>query len=147
MKGILTVTLCEGDLTHDTELWGEMDPYAVLKYGELTYKSHVHENAGKHPKWQDCVYEFPIKQLESEVTLNVFDKDLLKDDLVGGTTILVENLTFKGGVDQWFDIYFKEKPAGKIRLKSSWVPAPKEESKEAKHKSEVAPFSMKIEET
>lgn len=83
----------------------------------------MHDNGGKQPKWKDCVYEFPISALETEIQLEVYDKDLLKDDLVGQTSLLIENLIIKGGVNSWFDIYFKEKPAGKIRLATKWTPA------------------------
>jgi hypothetical protein len=33
IKGNLTIHLLEGELTHNTEMWGKMDPYAVFKHG------------------------------------------------------------------------------------------------------------------
>lgn len=85
-----------------------MDPYAVLKYENLCFKSHVHKDGGKKPKWQDFVHEFPINVWESEIHLDIMDKDVIVDDLIGKTSLLVENLIVKGGVNNWFDIYFKD---------------------------------------
>lgn len=141
--GNLTITLVEGNLTHDTELFGKMDPYAVFTHGSSNHKSHICDDQGKTPKWIDTHFEFPIKDLSEEIKMEIFDKDLLKSDLVGNTILRVEDLIVKGGVKNWFDIYYKEKSAGKILLSTKWTsfeaqkPVPKiimtssiEESKE-----------------
>ena len=50
-QGTLTIFLIEGDLTRDTELWGQMDPYAKFTYEGNVKQSAVMDNAGKKPKW------------------------------------------------------------------------------------------------
>ena len=49
--GVLTITLLEAHLTHDTATLGKMDPYVKMAYREQEWKSKVCENGGKHPKW------------------------------------------------------------------------------------------------
>ena len=80
------VYLVEAKLTHDTELWGKMDPYVELSYKEQWWKSGCIKSAGLEPKWynlpnQFMVIDYPVK--DEEITLKVFDKDPCKNDLVG----------------------------------------------------------------
>lgn len=53
------------------------------------------------------------------------DKDLMKDDNVGETIMSIGDLIVKGGVNTWFEIYYKKKSAGSVHLTTSWVPAVK----------------------
>lgn len=39
--GILKIELVEANLTHDTEIFGKMDPYVILRYREQEWKSKV----------------------------------------------------------------------------------------------------------
>lgn len=75
------------------------------------------------------------------------DEDVLKDDEVGSTFLNVGNLIIKGGVDDWFEIYFKKKSAGKVHLATSWVASKKaniEEHKESRPSMPAARPSMTI---
>jgi Ca2+-dependent lipid-binding protein len=49
--------------------------------------------------------------------MEIFDKDTVKDDLVGTALLNVEDLTKKGGVKDWFEIFFKGKLGGLFRGK------------------------------
>jgi hypothetical protein len=55
----------------------------------------------------------------------IMDKDLMKDDNVGETIMSIGDLIVKGGVNTWFEIYYKKKSAGSVHLTTSWVPAVK----------------------
>lgn len=48
-KGKLEITLVQGDLTHDTEVFGKMDPYGVFTYNTIIHKTEVHNDGGKKP--------------------------------------------------------------------------------------------------
>jgi hypothetical protein len=39
---VLLICIVEAHLTRDTELFGEMDPYVVMKYGGNIMKTEVH---------------------------------------------------------------------------------------------------------
>ena len=68
--------------------------------------------------------------------MEIMDEDVVSDDHVGATFLSVGNLIIKGGVNEWFEIYYKQKSAGTVHLATTWQPATKkpqaEESKEAR---------------
>jgi hypothetical protein len=60
-KGTLTVRLVEVSLTHDTEMFSEMDPYVVFNYNTDEQKSKIIDEGGKKAKWdKDAVFKFQI---------------------------------------------------------------------------------------
>ena len=128
LKGNLTIKLHEAILTHNTELIGKMDPYAVFKHGTAIHESEVLKGADKTPKWQDCHFDFIIKGINEQIEVEIRDKALLKSDLIGGVSLSVDNLVQNGGLtDQWYDITFKGKllgrikNGGRIKISSSFV--------------------------
>jgi C2 domain len=73
VKGNLTITLYEGVLTRNTELWGKMDPYAVFKHNNAVHKSHVDDDAGFTPKWKDTHFDFVIKEANEQIHVDILD--------------------------------------------------------------------------
>lgn len=133
-KGNLTIHLCEGALTRDTEFFGKMDPYAIFTLGSTVHKSTICDDQGKVPKWIDQRFDFEVDDLFEQVKMEIFDKDVLSSDNIGNTLMHLENLIVNGGTDNWHEIYYKKKSAGKIRLVTKWTAAPEgliEETKEA----------------
>ena len=53
MSGNLIVKPVSGKLTHDTEVFGKMDPFVTLKLGTEKYQTKVHTDAGKYPSWNE----------------------------------------------------------------------------------------------
>ena len=53
----------------------------------------------------------------------MYDEDVVKDDKIGGTTIKLAALCVGDGLDDWFQIIWKDKDAGRIHLRSVWYPA------------------------
>jgi hypothetical protein len=53
ITGNLTIKPVAGRLTHDTETFGRMDPFAVIKYGNERFTTACCKNAGKTPAWSD----------------------------------------------------------------------------------------------
>ncbi len=45
----LTLVIHEGKLLRDTEMFGAMDPYIIIKYHEQTYKTRAIDGGGKTP--------------------------------------------------------------------------------------------------
>ena len=91
-----------------------MDPYVIIKIGKEKFRSATHNNAGKTPKWKD-VFEF-TRTTETSMEVEVHDKDLISDDLVGSTKFDISNLCdgpskmFSGNIK----IYYKSKEAGEV---------------------------------
>lgn len=112
IAGHLTIQLKEAELTRDTELFGEMDPFTVFRYRDQKQKSKVLDEAGKKPKWENQEFEFEIVDEIDQIEMTVFDEDVTCNDLVGSTFLQVGNLIINNGVDQWFEIYYKQKSAG-----------------------------------
>jgi len=57
--GLLSLEIVEGQLIKDTELWGEMDPFVVVDYQEVKYKTTTAKDGGRKPKWGETL-EIPI---------------------------------------------------------------------------------------
>ena len=50
--------------------------------------------------------------------LTVMDEDLDAHDLIGHTVMKVSSLCVNSGIDEWFEIRYKGKYAGRVHLKS-----------------------------
>ena len=89
---MLSLTLVEAELTHDTETFGKMDPFVKITSEHLGLKSSVHKSGGKTPKWNQELTIDPT-YLGQEVKIAVMDdEDGKKADLVGDIIVLKEDL-------------------------------------------------------
>lgn len=52
----------------------------------------------------------------------VLDEDVGRDGNVGESSTKLAALMHADGVSEWFEIQFKGEPAGKVHLRSEWVP-------------------------
>ena len=50
------------------------------------------------------------------------DEDVASDDFIGEGNAKLSSFTLAGGIDEWFEIYFKGKSAGKIHFRCEWEP-------------------------
>ena len=57
--GALHITVVEGKLYRNTELFGNMDPFCRLEHRGKKYKTKVIDEGGKNPKWNET-FEVPI---------------------------------------------------------------------------------------
>ena len=80
--GVLEMFMIEAKLEKDTELFGEMDPYTKITISGKSYETNVCENAGKNPVW-NMKLKIPIESVTEEMKIEVLDKDMTVDDLVG----------------------------------------------------------------
>merc|ERR1711971_1165918 len=102
-KGILTIEVAEGKLTHDTELLGSMSPYCTLVFNGKKLKTKVHKSGGKKPKWGDK-FQLEVESHTEEIFLRVWDQDLTTSDAVGFTKVKLSSLMIIKGVEDWFTI-------------------------------------------
>ena len=50
-EGTLLITLINGDLIWDTEIFGEMDPFVEFKLNDKIIRSKTEIKGGKKPIW------------------------------------------------------------------------------------------------
>jgi len=115
------LTIVEAKLTRDTELFGKMDPYCILKVREQIFKTFIKESAGKAPVWNET-FDIDVKYIGDDFHLTVLDKDVTCSDTVGSVQSKLSALCGPDGLDDWFEIQNKGKSAGHVHLISKWFP-------------------------
>ena len=119
--GLLHMKIADANLTRDTDVVGQMDPFVELKIGgKLVHKTAVIDEGGKTPVWnEEFVYE--VKDISPEVTFIVYDEDTFSNDFVGMGTCELADLCQDGGTNENYPIAFEGQSAGTIRFETSWV--------------------------
>ncbi|KAF4083592.1 hypothetical protein AMELA_G00143650 [Ameiurus melas] len=105
---------------------GKSDPYVKITVGNNTFKSHVvKENL--NPTWNE-MYELVLASGSvSEVCIEVFDKDVDKDDFLGRSHISLSEIIQAQYVDQWFTL--DDVKHGSLHLVLEWLPTVTEPDK------------------
>jgi len=120
MSGNLTFRPINAKLTHDTDTFSRMDPFVKAILGNQIQKSSVAKDAGKHPAWGDQL-SFR-RSTEDLLTIEVWDRDVGKDDLVGSTTVAFSTIQQKQKYSDWLQLSYKGKSAGQILCEFQWIP-------------------------
>ena len=141
MSGTLQLTLISGKLIHDTEVFGKMDPYCVLKLKSTSLKTKTHQDAGKFPSWQQ-VFNIRTDQVTDIIGLEVWDEDTVsKDDQIGvgflSVGYLLQSLERK---EEWFPLTYKDKKAGEILISHQFFPDSKPASQEIPYNPYPNPY-------
>jgi len=121
-SGTLKLDVVEAQLTRDTETFGKMDPYVKLNSRMQSFRTKTVNGGGKNPKWSAESFTIDVKYVGDDLAIQVFDEDPGKDDLIGESLIKISALTVNGGIDEWYDIQYKGKKSGMVRLRSKWTP-------------------------
>jgi Ca2+-dependent lipid-binding protein len=76
----------EAKLYRNTETFGEMDPFVLIKHNGVKYRTPVLQEAGKNPVWNHLLI-IPVhgehSLADEKLEITVFDEDLMMDDCVG----------------------------------------------------------------
>jgi hypothetical protein len=115
IRGKLSLKVIQARLTRDTEFFGKMNPYCVVKLGDFKTQTNTHKSGGKFPSWSN---EFMLSvETDDSLIAEVWNTGLLNDDLVGTATVDLR-LAFRDAneVADWYEIIFKGRKAGLIRL-------------------------------
>ncbi|KAK3548644.1 hypothetical protein QTP70_015932 [Hemibagrus guttatus] len=88
---LLTINLKEGRNLAIKDRSGTSDPYVKFQInGKTVYKSKVaYKNL--NPAWNEC-FSIPIRDLEQNIYVKVYDRDLRSRDFMGSSTITLSNL-------------------------------------------------------
>ena len=106
--GLLALTVVAARLTRDTDTFGKMDPYVVIEYRGTKYKTRTHQSGGKNPFWNQ-EFQLSVGAIGDDLTIKVMDEDVSSDDFIGMTIMKVSSLVINNGVNEWFNITYKEK--------------------------------------
>ena len=78
--------LCWVDNLKDTDLFGKIEPYFKVRYGDrVMYTSSTLPKGKGLPVWREAVFEIP--KTAKSVIFEVYDQDTGKDDLIGSCTV------------------------------------------------------------
>ena len=101
-SGKLLVTVIEAKIERDTEWFGKMDPYCIVKYREQILKTKEHTDGGKAPRWNETL-TIDVKYVGDDIEIAVMDAELMgKDNLIGKVLCKASGLTANGGLDDWW---------------------------------------------
>jgi len=119
--GNVIIKPLSGQLTHDTDSWGKMDPYCKIKIGAQTEKSKECTDGGKFPSWTDTLTFRRDK--EDLINIEVWDADVGKDDLIGqGALAMSTVFNNSNKYNGWVDLTYKGKSAGKLLIDVQYFP-------------------------
>ena len=125
MKGInhytgkLNIKVIQARLYRNTEIFGAMDPFIVVEYRKIKYRTKTARNAGASPNWNETV-EIPMSEwlLEDELFISCFDEDLMLDDIIANAYFKISYLLGKNG---WVSLNFEGKKAADLHIETKFV--------------------------
>ena len=118
--GDLEFSITEGKLIRDIELFGKQDPYCKITFKGKEEQTEVASNAGKTPKWTKT-FRITVKDLNDDLLIEVFDKGMASDDLIGFCNIKVSSLIINAEPGRpkpsdWFSVFYNNERAGFIKI-------------------------------
>ena len=121
-SGKLNIYILEARMERDTDCLGKMDPYVKMFSREQEWKSKVCDGGGKTPKWLSQFFDIDVKYLGDNLEFKIYDEDVGKDDFIAEGQTKLSALAVNGGMDEWFEVSYKGKAAGKLHLRCEWDP-------------------------
>ncbi|XP_060926108.1 extended synaptotagmin-1 isoform X2 [Limanda limanda] len=125
-EGLLRIILLEAQslVAKDSMMGGmvkgKSDPYAKISVGDSAFKSNVIKEK-LNPVWNE-MYEVVLRpQSGQEVQVELYDKDMDKDDFLGRFKISVADIIRSQYIDEWY--LLSDVKSGRIRLILEWVAA------------------------
>nr|XP_019941983.1 PREDICTED: extended synaptotagmin-1-like [Paralichthys olivaceus] len=125
-EGLLRIILLEAQslVAKDNKMGGmvkgKSDPYAKISVGDDAFKSNVIKD-NLNPVWNE-MYEVVLRpQSGQEMQVELYDKDMDKDDFLGRFKISVADIIHSQYIDQWYTL--NDVKSGRVRLILEWVPA------------------------
>ena len=92
------------------------DLFVVGKLGSQIQKTSVHRGGGNRASWGECLV-FSAGPTDAWLLIEIVDRDSLPwEPHVGTCTVSLSDIFLAQHVDRWFDLYHRNKPAGKIRI-------------------------------
>ena len=111
-SGLATLRIVRAELTRDKALLTNMDPYVVIRTNAAEVQTNVAMNQGRTPSWNNS---FNLNLTGDQIFhIAVYDKNLIKDGLIGETTLNLGTALNAGRFSGWQPLYYKGESAGQI---------------------------------
>merc|ERR1712080_322846 len=111
--------------------FGKMDPYALVTFGKEKFKSNTVKNS-QNPEWKYDI-KFDINsETPDEVTLEVYDADVGKDDALGRATISLREIINDKVNNKW--IKLEATKSGEVLFSAEYIASKEEDEKDDKLK-------------
>ncbi|XP_026068796.1 extended synaptotagmin-1 isoform X1 [Carassius auratus] len=122
-EGVLRLHLLEAEdlVAKDNMIGrkGKSDPYVKILIGDTVFKSHViKENL--NPVWNEMYELVMTSRSTSDVLVEVFDKDMDKDDFLGRVKISLQEIIQSQLTDKWFSL--SDVKHGRVHMILEWLP-------------------------
>eukprot|EP00343_Euplotes_focardii_P011142 CAMPEP_0205830842 /NCGR_PEP_ID=MMETSP0206-20130828/42295_1 /ASSEMBLY_ACC=CAM_ASM_000279 /TAXON_ID=36767 /ORGANISM="Euplotes focardii, Strain TN1" /LENGTH=256 /DNA_ID=CAMNT_0053134865 /DNA_START=24 /DNA_END=791 /DNA_ORIENTATION=- len=92
LTGQLTVTLHKAEDLANMD-FGKQDPYVVISLDKAKgEKSTVIKKGGRDPVWNNERFLFQLNGKERWLNVKLYDKDMIKDDYIGGARVELRKL-------------------------------------------------------
>merc|ERR1711874_796287 len=99
--------------------FGKADPYTVLTVGKEKFKTETVKN-NQNPEWNYTIKFDLTKDTKEEITVEVFDEDIGKDDRLGDTKIPVRQIIQQRNiVNNWIPL--KNCKSGEVLFSAEYV--------------------------
>jgi hypothetical protein len=119
MPKIIVDVISARNLHSEDGLFGNNDPYVVLKVGHLLHlqkhKTKTVKNAGSSADFNET-FEFDVRESD-DLKVRLFDDDLIKDDKIGEAKIPLQGVFQTGQVESWYQIGEGKKTRGEVLLR------------------------------
>jgi Ca2+-dependent lipid-binding protein len=107
----------EAEILRDVSSIGKMDPYCKITVGTLMRTTVPHVDGSKRPKWKDELY-FSIDN-EEACKIDVWDRNTVSsDEHIGTCTFTVSDIRAAGTFDEWLNLSYNGRNAGRIHVHS-----------------------------
>lgn len=93
---------------------GKQDAYAIVRLGHDVQRTPTDKRAGQVPNWNHEIRFKVSHETENILKLSVFNEDSKTPDLIGDCAIDLTDLYKNHEFDSWFDLKYKDKPAGEL---------------------------------
>ncbi|XP_064161178.1 uncharacterized protein esyt1b isoform X7 [Anguilla rostrata] len=121
-EGLLRILLVEArDLIAKDKFLGKgkSDPYANIRVGGVAFRSHVIEK-NLNPTWNELYEVVLTPQPGQDVQVELFDKDMDRDDFLGRFNVSLNDIITSQYTDQWFTL--NDVKSGRVHLVLEWLP-------------------------
>jgi Ca2+-dependent lipid-binding protein len=124
VQGTLQVLLVNAKKLNNSEFFGNMDPYAILKCRSHEQKSSVAKGAGTEPQWNES-FVFTVSDDTSELFIKLMDEDnFTADDFLGEARIPLAPVFQEGNYPATvYRVVKDEQYCGEVKVSLTFTPS------------------------
>lgn len=118
MPGTIILKPLEAKITTDSPSYCNADSYCVATIGKSIAKSSMSRNTGKYPCWDDAM---TVRTSDEPVCLlEVKDKEVKADDVIGIAQIDLKEVTERGKMTKWYELFNNDNSMGQILVEIAY---------------------------